>query len=104
MKPRSGSASLGPDKLIHLVEAGEVVPRLGRGFADRLHRAAQAGENFGGGKQAVSFTLHGFILPCSSGKPSGELTYDRTLTKTVTGWSANSAPYLLRQPSLSLPE
>ena len=30
----------GPDKLIHLVEAGEVVQRLGRGFADLFHRTA----------------------------------------------------------------
>ena len=36
-----------------------MVQRLGRGFGECLHRPASAGENFGGGNQAVSFTLHG---------------------------------------------
>ena len=36
----------GCDKLVHLIGAGEVVPRLGRGFAERLYRAAQAGEGY----------------------------------------------------------
>ena len=34
----------GADKLVHLIEAGEVVQRLGRGFAERLDGAAQIGE------------------------------------------------------------
>ena len=47
---------------VHLIGKGEVVPCLGRGFADRPYRPIQAGENFGGGNQPVSFTLHGFIF------------------------------------------
>ena len=27
----------GPDQLVHLIEAGEVAPRLGRGLAERSH-------------------------------------------------------------------
>ena len=33
---------------------------LGRGFAERLYRAAQATDDFTDRNQAVSFTLHGF--------------------------------------------
>ena len=41
----------GPDKLIHLVEAGVMVQRLGRGFADRFHRPIEAAEDFPDGNQ-----------------------------------------------------
>ena len=34
----SGVCFAGPDKLVHLVEAGEVVYRLGRGFVEHFHR------------------------------------------------------------------
>ena len=50
----------GLDKLVYLIGHGERVPRLGRGFADRLHRSVQAGENFGGEKQSL-FALHGIV-------------------------------------------
>ena len=50
----------GCDKLVHLIGLGEVVQRLGRGFAERLYRAAQAADDFTDRNQAVSFTLHGF--------------------------------------------
>ena len=63
-----GGRFAGPDKLIHLVEAGEVVQRLGRGFADCLHRAGEIGDDFTDGNQPVALTLHGFILPCASDK------------------------------------
>ena len=63
MKPRSASASLASTSLVHLIEEGEVVQCLRRGFADRLHRPAQIREDFPDGNQAVSFTLHGVILP-----------------------------------------
>ncbi len=36
----------GPDKLIHLIGLGEVVPHLGRGVAERRHRLVQATEGF----------------------------------------------------------
>ena len=49
----------GPDQLVHLIEAGESPLRRWWGFAERLDRPIQAGENFGGGNQAVLFTLHG---------------------------------------------
>ena len=35
--------------MIHLVEAGEVVPRLGRGFAEHLHEFLPAREGSPGG-------------------------------------------------------
>ena len=53
---------------MHLVEAGEVVQRLGRGFTDRLHRAAQIGEGITDRNQLAAWLLHGFILPCSLDK------------------------------------
>ena len=51
-----------PDQLVHLIEAGEVVPRLGRGFADRLDRTGQIGQGSGNGNQLAALTLHGFIF------------------------------------------
>ena len=68
MKPRPGVRFAGPGQLVHLIEAGEVVPRLGRVAADRLHGAAQIGDDFTDGNQLAALTLHGFILPCSSGQ------------------------------------
>ena len=54
----------GPDKLVHLIEAGEVVQRLGRGFADRLHRPAQIGEDITDRNQFTALTLRVvFSLP-----------------------------------------
>ena len=41
----------------HLIKAGEVVPRLGRGVADRPYRPGQAGEDFPDGNQPFSLTL-----------------------------------------------
>ena len=62
MKPRSASASLALNELVHLVEASEVVPRLERGG----RQGAIAGQlNTGGhvadGNEPVSSTLHDFI-------------------------------------------
>ena len=34
------------DKLVYLIESGEVVQPLRRGFADRGHRPVQAGDDF----------------------------------------------------------
>ena len=48
----------GPDKLVHLIGAGEVGQRLGRGFADRFHRAAQIGEGITDQNQPAALTLH----------------------------------------------
>ena len=48
----------GPNKLVHLVGLGEVVPRLGRGFAERLHRPAAPSEGFPNRNQPVSLTRH----------------------------------------------
>ena len=47
----------GPDKLVHLVGLGEVVPRLGRCVADHLYRPVQAGEGFSNGNEAVFGSL-----------------------------------------------
>ena len=62
----------GPDKLVHLVGLGEVVARLGRGFADRLDRAAQAADDFTYGNQIAALTLHGLFshLPQTAPKRS----------------------------------
>ena len=59
----------GRDKLVYLVGLGEVVVRLGRGFADRFHRTAQIGDDFTDRNQLATLTLHGF-LPKRSGSAS----------------------------------
>ena len=64
----------GPDKLVYLIESGEVVERLRRGFADRGHRPAQVGENFANGNQAVALTLHGFTFPQNPNSPEPNTT------------------------------
>ena len=46
---RVGVGQGGSHELIHLIEAGEVVPRLGRGFAERLHKSLPAREGSPGG-------------------------------------------------------
>ena len=51
----------GADKLVHLIGLGEVVPRLGRGFADRLDRAAHTGEGITDRNQPAALTLHGLF-------------------------------------------
>ena len=66
MKPRSGFRFAGRNQLVHLVEAGEVVQRLGRGVAEHLHRSTQAAERFPDGNQPVSFYAACLILPCGS--------------------------------------
>ena len=59
----------GRNKLVHLIEAGEVVQRLGRGFADRFHRPIEAAEDFPDGNQvfhrvtSTATTLLDFRLP-----------------------------------------
>ena len=63
MKPMIGVRFAGRDKLVHLIGLGEVVPRLGRGIADRFHRAAHTGEGITNRNQPVSFVLHGFYSP-----------------------------------------
>ena len=57
----------GPNQLVHLIGLGEVVPRLGRGVADRLDRPVQPTEDLTNGNQPASFTLHGFYFSLSSG-------------------------------------
>ena len=46
---RVGVGQGGSHELIYLIEAGEVVPRLGRGFAERLHESLPAREGSPGG-------------------------------------------------------
>ena len=48
----------GLDQLVHLIQAREVVPRLGRGFVERPDRPAQIGQGFTDGNQLAAFTLH----------------------------------------------
>ena len=61
MKPMSGSASPASIKLVHLIEAGEVVNRLGRGVAELFHRPVQIRHGFLDGNQAVPFARHAFF-------------------------------------------
>ena len=49
----------GRDKLVHLIGLGEVVARLGRGFAERLHRAVHTREGITDRNQLAALTLHG---------------------------------------------
>ena len=48
----------GRNKLIHLIGLGEVVARLGRSFAECLHRPVQAAGGFPDGNQLTTLTLH----------------------------------------------
>ena len=50
----------GPCELVYLIGEGEVAQRLGRGFAEFLHRAVQIGQGFTDRNQLAAFTLHGF--------------------------------------------
>ena len=49
----------GPNKLVHLIGLGEMVCRLARGVAERLHRLAAPSEGFPNRNQPVSLTRHG---------------------------------------------
>ena len=66
----------GRHKLAHLIGLGEVVQRLGRGFADCLDRPVQIGDDFTDRNQLAALTLHGFILPCPSDKTLQETKGD----------------------------
>ena len=58
----------GRNKLVHLVGLGEVVPRLGRGGVDRLHRPIQATGGFTGGTNPFRLRAMACILSCPSDK------------------------------------
>ena len=61
LKTEIGVRFAGRDMLVHLIGLGEVVQRLGRGFAERLHRPVQAAEDFPDRDQAALFTLYGLF-------------------------------------------
>ena len=46
------------DKLVDFIEAGEVVPRLGRSVADRRHRSVQLADDFTDRNQTVFTLMH----------------------------------------------
>ena len=73
MKAQIGVRFTGPDQLVHLIGLGEVVPRLGRGVAVRLHRPIQAAEDFTDGNQPVSLTRHGVhsLMPVRQKRAAG---------------------------------
>ena len=60
-----GIVFAGLNQLVHLVEAGEVVSRLGGGLLERLLRTALAGEHVPDRKPLAlaSLPLHGFPFP-----------------------------------------
>ena len=55
-EPQISVRFAGPDKLVHLIEAGEVAPRLGWRLPERRYRPVQAGEDFSSGNQVIPFT------------------------------------------------
>ena len=59
---------------MHLIGKGEVVPRLGRRFTDRFHRAAHTGEGITDRNQLATLTLHGFTFPQNPDSPEAKLT------------------------------
>ena len=84
MKPRSGSASLAPTNWFHLIEAGEVVPRLGWGFAERLDGAAQIGQGFPDRNQLAALTLTwNGSSPLCAGAPCDATQSPRQLVRLV---------------------
>ena len=83
-----GGRFAGRDKLVHLVGLGEVVERLGRGVADRLHRAVQIGDDFTDRNQPRRVDAACFILPCSSDKDPKE-TESLGASKRTESPSAN---------------
>ena len=52
----------------HLIGLGEVVARLGRGFAERLYRPVQVAEGFTDGNQLARVDAAWLILPCGADK------------------------------------
>ncbi len=76
----SGVCFAGRDKLVYLIESGEVVERLRRGVADRLHRTAQAADDFTYGNQIAAFTLHGFTFPQNQTAPKRSTRKESRLT------------------------
>ena len=62
-EPKIGVRFAGRNKLVHLVGLGEVVPSLGRDFAERHHQLVQAVEGFPSRNQLAAFRLHGFYSP-----------------------------------------
>ena len=70
MKPRAGVRFTGPDKLVHLIGNGEVVPRLGRVVAERLRRA-QIADGITDRNQLAAFTLHGLFSHAGQTAPGG---------------------------------
>ena len=63
MKTEIGVRFACRDKLVYLIEAGEVVQRLRRGFADSRPPARPGRDDFTAGNQLVAFRLHVRILP-----------------------------------------
>ena len=74
MKPRAEVRFAGRDKLVNLIEAGEVVQRLRRSSAERLDRPVQAADDFTYGNQIAAFTLHGLFSHVSQTTPAAKLT------------------------------
>ena len=53
MEPQISVRFTGRDKLLHLIEAGEMAPRLGRRFAKRLHEPFPDREGSPDGSEAL---------------------------------------------------
>ena len=66
---QDGSGLAGRNKLVYLIGLGEVVAGLGRGVADRFHRAGQIGQGFTDGNQPALFTLHGLFSHVPQTRP-----------------------------------
>ena len=72
IKPRSRSASLAPDKLVHLIGLGKVVHRLRRRVAEHFHRTVQAAENFPD-REVLLTTVYYCIKHISMARPRGRV-------------------------------
>ena len=102
----------GPDKLVHLIEAGKVVQRLGRGV-EGFNRTVHIREDFSNGNQTVLFARHGSFSHAPQTRPhvragSSDLPHQRAAgggrkyhSHFRTGDSAKAAEPLLGTGSCS---
>ena len=87
MKPRSASPlrQQAETKLVYLIEAGENVQRLRRGFADRFQRTAQIGQ---------------FALTDSDDQLAA-LTLRALLGRFILPWAFRQEPFMGEKEALS---
>ena len=75
----------GRDKLVHLIGEGEASPRRWWGFAERLDRAGQIGDDCSNGNQLAALTLHGFYSPMFPRQDRGTIYHPARWVKPWIG-------------------